>query len=299
MMARSKTGADTLDRAQLSGLYGYALNVIYGIPALSGLFEKAVAGQWDKANFIAQLESTDWWKNNSEYARKALAAQAAGGADWNTTQDTAREIVSRRANALGAKLSNAQLNTLVSRYIFEGWGESNRSTFLDNALSEEVTVPPSGLLAGQAGDIQSALRATATKNGRSYTDGFYLSAAKSIEAGLSTQSDYERQIRSEAATLYPMWKDKIMAGSNVYDLASGYINTMAQTMETDPNSITLDNPYIKAALQNSKGNDGTPMGLWDFQKMLRNDPKWMQTKQATDEMSSTARSVLSTFGFMG
>jgi hypothetical protein len=46
--------------------------------------------------------------------------------------------------------------------------------------------------------------------------------------------------------------------------------------------------------------DGTPSveGLWAFQQRLRQDPRWMQTRQAAMEISSTARSVMEMFGLV-
>ena len=41
------------------------------------------------------------------------------------------------------------------------------------------------------------------------------------------------------------------------------------------------------------------MGLWDFENLLRQDPRWMKTKNAKNQFDSTARTILETFGFMG
>jgi hypothetical protein len=38
------------------------------------------------------------------------------------------------------------------------------------------------------------------------------------------------------------------------------------------------------------------MNLWDFQKMLKEKPEWMKTKQATDQVSGIANNVLKIFG---
>jgi hypothetical protein len=87
---------------------------------------------------------------------------------------------------------------------------------------------------------------------------------------------------------------------NARDLASGYINVMADTFEIMPDQVSLDDPYLRQAMTgiDDKGNP-KPMGLFDFQQKLRQDPRWMNTKQAEDQISNIANDVLKMFGFVG
>lgn len=73
---------------------------------------------------------------------------------------------------------------------------------------------------------------------------------------------------------------------------------MADTLEMDPGTINLKDPYIQQALMGDS-ETGAPMGLWDFQKMLRKDERWQYTKQANAQADGLARSVLEMFGFVG
>jgi hypothetical protein len=41
------------------------------------------------------------------------------------------------------------------------------------------------------------------------------------------------------------------------------------------------------------------MGLWDFEKSLKNDPRWMGTKQATNDIAGIGMDVLRSFGMVG
>jgi hypothetical protein len=47
-----------------------------------------------------------------------------------------------------------------------------------------------------------------------------------------------------------------------------------------------------------KGNP-KPMGLWDFERKLKNDPRWMNTKNAVNDVSAVATDVLRIFGLRG
>lgn len=100
--------------------------------------------------------------------------------------------------------------------------------------------------------------------------------------------------------MWPVYGDKIRAGVNVYDLASPYIQTMAQEFEISPNDISLGDPYVREALT-GVDDQGNPvaMGLWDFQKKLRKDPRWMNTSKAQNEVTGVAGRIMQMFGVLG
>ena len=188
----------------------------------------------------------------------------------------------------------------TQRYIYEGWGEVGRQQLLNDALAVGLTTGTDGFMAGAAGDLQQTLKDVANRNGLPLSQGYYESAAKSVASGLTTENDWIRDLRAQAASLWPSYADKINAGVDVGDLASGYVNTMANTLEINASEISLNDPSIREALSSfdDKGNP-LPMGLWDFQNKLRSDPRWMNTKQATDSISETANTVLEMFGLRG
>jgi len=291
---------DKLSAEQLAADYGYALQVINADPEIKAVFEQAVEEQWTPARFTAALRNTNWYQNNSEYAREAFILRSMGGADWEEAQNNARLAVEQAAVDAGAQLTPEQIQQLALRYINEGWDRPGRGTLLSRALSEDITAGPTGSLRGMAGNVEDQLRQTAFMNGITYDSGFFTSAAKSINSQLSTLDDWERDIRDKAASLYPVFQNQIKAGVSVRELASPYINLMSQTLEIDPNQINLNDPYIRSAL-GGFDDSGNPQAtnLWDFQKKLRNDPRWMNTLQANNEIAGMADRVMQMFGLRG
>lgn len=295
---------DPLQRDELAAQYQSAVGIIYSVPEIKPLFEKAISEGWTADRFKAAVQNSDWFRSNNEYARVAWAQEQMGGADWEASLEDARQAVRAVAVGMGADVTEQELNALARRYVYEGWGESTRQNLLAQALSDEISFVPNDRgvvnLRGGAGELSDNLRNLARANGVSFTDNWYLSAAKSVASGLSTAQDWERDVREQAASLFPVYSDKIRQGMNVYDLASPYINTMAQELELDPNMITLDDNYIRSALggMNDKG-DFQPMGLWDFQKKLRQDPRWENTSRAQNEVTSVTGKVMQMFGLMG
>lgn len=289
---------DKLDQAKLEELFGFAKDVIWQNKDLRQLYKDAIAGEWTEAMFVSKLRSSDWYRDNADYARKAWAAEKTGGADWEAQMEEGEKAVEAWATKKGATLTPEQKRAFARRYWFEGWNDPHRAAMMDAELSESITFGDNGFLKGESGNLQSKLMTTARKNGLTYNNAYYEGAARSVAAGLTTAEDWERDLRSQAASMWQPWSDKIMAGLDAQDLASGYINMMAETMEIDADSISLHDPRLMKALTrvDDKGNPA-PMGLYDFQMSLREDPAWMQTKQATDSISSIGMDILRRFGF--
>lgn len=295
---------DPLDRQKLAEQYKAAVGLIYAVPEIRPIFETAVKQGWSVDKFTATVHSTDWYRNNNEYYRMAWAAESIGGADWLAKQQEAKIIVQNRATQLGASLSGGQADALARRYLYEGWGESSRASLLDKALSEDISYLPDERgkagFKGEAGTFVDRLKNLAFANGVNYSDTWYQAAARAVASGLGTEDDYLREIRDQAASKWAPWGEKIKAGATAYDIASPYINEMADTLEISPTAVTLNDPYIQQAMMgmDEKGNPA-PMSLWEFQKRLKNDPRWMNTNKAQNQVTGVADAVMKMFGLRG
>jgi hypothetical protein len=290
---------DPLSAEELAANYKIAYKVFQSDNELMELLQTATREQWEPALFQSQLQQTQWFQQNNEYARDYLTRKAIGGADWEASLQDARNFVQQRATAIGAQLTADELETAANQALMGGWDRAGRQALLDQALSAQIEAA-GGMLRGAAGTLQERLYQIATMNGLKLSPQYYEGAARSVVSGLTTEEDQLREVRQQAASLWPTWSEKIMAGMDARDLASGYINVMAETFEIMPDQIRLDDPYLREAMTgvDDKGNPKV-MGLWDFQKKLRNDPRWVGTKQAQDEITGIANDVLKMFGFVG
>jgi hypothetical protein len=97
-------------------------------------------------------------------------------------------------------------------------------------------------------------------------------------------------INMQAKTYFPALADKIDKGYTVKQLLTPYINTRANILEEDPDSINISE--LKSVASDPKGL----MGLYDYEISLRKNPKWGFTKNAQDSLSSLARDMTKMFG---
>lgn len=297
-----KGGSDTLTAAALTEAAGFAKDVIWSNKELRQLYKQAFQEEWTVSEFQRKLYDSTWWETNADFARKAWAAEQMGGDDWKEQLREGKAAVSQWAQSQGLTLTEEQLNKYGRMYWFQGWNDPDRAQFMAQELVEAGTFdtaePGGDFLQGGAGNLQERLMVVAERNGLSLSRDYFDSAARSVATGLTTAEDWERQVREQAASLWPTWKDQIMGGTDARTLADGYLNVMANTFDVPVDSIRLDDPYISQAMLNT-GPDGQAMGLFDFKMKLRQDPRWMGTKEAEDKVANIGNDILRMFGFAG
>jgi len=89
-------------------------------------------------------------------------------------------------------------------------------------------------------------------------------------------------------------KSLVDQGIDLDTIYSPYKETMASILEINPNSINVNDPMLRKAIGPDK-----EMSIYDFQKTLKQDPRWQYTNNAREDVSSSVQRVLKDFGFMG
>jgi hypothetical protein len=97
------------------------------------------------------------------------------------------------------------------------------------------------------------------------------------------------KIQNTAKFRYQNLASFIDQGLSVRDIASQYINRMANVLEVNPDTIKLDDKYIDNALTNN-------LNFTDFNKVLRSSPQWEYTTNAREEAAGYANKILQDFG---
>ena len=294
---------DKLSRAQLKALYNMTSERLRVDDDIFDLFQRAYKEQWTQDRWDAELEQTDWYRNNSASVRNYLMQAAdPNNADFLEKKKDSSEYVRRTAMELGVPLDVETLNDLTEQSMMFGWGDAANAYELERAI---LKFTPEGETdtadyTGDVGANAAKLQALAYANGVEFNEGWYNSAAKSIAGQLSTEDFWVQKIRQEAASTFPVFKDQIDMGMNVSDIASPYVRTMAELWELNPADITLTDPTILGALTNydEKGNPRA-MNLGAFRDQLRKDPRWMETDKAQNEVAGITSKVMEMFGLVG
>lgn len=295
-----------LTAQSLAEQYNVAWDFVRSHKPLLKIFNQAIEEDWlssetGKQNFVNALQNSAWYKENNEYARNYLLLKSQGGADFEDQMNVAKSAVQKEATRIGAVIDDATAEKLAEAYQMGGWYDTGRGQYLTQALTGQLKDFDTSFLnfqQGGAATLVTQLKQTAAKNGVQYDDGFYQGAATAIISGFSTVDTYLQQIRDTAASRYPVYADRIRNGENASDIASPYINTMQDVLGLAPGQVTLDTPEVKAALGQADPVTGKPaaMGMYEYEQMLRKDPRVKQTKWFEDNLSAAANAVFSTFG---
>ena len=242
----------------------------------------------------AAILASNFYKNNNTTARARKQAELAQpGVYADGLEDY--KLKTRKSLVKSGLKMDAKL--------FEGLAK----TAYDSGMSDEQLkslVVSSGLVTGYGGDVlgdTSALKSYANSFGviKYLDEKYWAQKSQDLFLGNTTTEDIEEEVRNLAASAFPGYTDQIKAGISVDSLASAYKGSMASVLERDSDSITYDDPRLRAALQ-YVGPDGKPAvkPLWQFERELRMTPEWEKTNNARSTVDSLAYKVISDMGLI-
>jgi hypothetical protein len=224
--------------------------------------------------------------------------QINGGGGGTGTGPSAKELKNKRdavkllATELGVELTDGQINSL-------GYDYASGNIDATTVKSRIASTGNINFATGEAAKTIDSLKATAASYGVSYDASWYTQSAKDILIGKVDNDTVAQQLKELAKSRYPSLAKQIDAGYTVKQVASPYLQSMANILEINPNDITMEDPTIKQAFT-SLNADGQPStkALWQFEQDLKQDPRWRFTKNAQTDLMGTARKVLQDFGLV-
>lgn len=191
-----------------------------------------------------------------------------------------------------------------SAVVYQGVSPQERQNILDKYLKSYatslITLAEAGdakalasLNKGKFGTTLTTLRNAYTNNGLPINQKSLLNAA--LESSLNPKKLEQNinLVNLSAKTYFPALSSQIDSGYTVKQLLTPYLNSRANILEEDADSID-----VKSLQDVAKDPKGL-MGLYEYEISLRKDPKWRFTKNAQDSLSNVASTIAKTFGLVG
>ena len=244
-------------------------------------------------------QGIEWFErfNSDQEQARMQQADPRRRDDFNRSLELKRNYVKSLGLQYGVTLSDQAISdiALAARLdqLSEDEIQARITPYLESAISAREN------LVGRAAEAERDIVQWSRRNGLTLTGQSIARYVSAIARGEQTVDDAKEDLRRMyLAGAYPAWGDRIDAGYDIYDIAAPYKEKMAALLEIDDASIDMNDSLLQMGLQ-GVGSDGKPsvVPLYEFERMVRNDPRWQKTDNAYKTYSEVADSVLSMFGF--
>lgn len=259
---------------------------------LEEAWQAYLQGKYD--DMQALIMQSNFYRNNNATARSRLQAKTSQPGVYADGLDKYQLATRKSLVNSGLKMDSKLFAGLAQKAYDSGMSEDQLKELIVN----------SNLVTGYGGEVlgeTSALKSYANSFGvgKYLDDKYWAQKSQDLFLGRTTTEDIEDEVRNLAASAFPGYSDQIKAGISVDSLASAYKGAIASVLEKDPDSVTFEDPRLRAALQ-YVGPDGKPAvkPLWQFERELRMTPEWELTNNARTTVDNLTYKTLSDMGLI-
>lgn len=196
-----------------------------------------------------------------------------GTSQWTEADDEAVRFLMAEANKNKTTWRRALMLRVGSKSVYDQDAELTPE--------EEAALVDGGL------SFQQSLRQFADANGLKLSDDWIRMRYEQSLDGKTSLEQVQQKLREKyVAPTFPAWKDDILSGMNVKEIAEPYTNQMEAMLDMPPGSIDLDDPLVRSALQ-GVGEDGKPgyVPMYQFEHQVRKDPRWADSIEGMNAMA--------------
>lgn len=274
--------------------YGFVGQLAAGIPDLRAILDRAIREEWVPEQFTRTLMDSAWWKTNAESVRQLTRLQATDPATYEQNLRNAENKLQMMAGQMGRTID--QPRAMALHVLLGNFDDEQIKQHI--SMTSKMTATPDGNLMGDSAQVGNYLREVATNYGMAFTERNVRDAVWRIQSGMDTIDGWEALARQRAKAQFPHLAQQIDAGMTVRDVADPYIATYAQTLEIPETGVRLNDPKVMQAL-NQRNPDGSSSTkpMWQFQRELKDDPRWDKTNNAKQEAFGMLSRIGKDFGF--
>lgn len=256
---------------------------------------------WSADKLQGALYNTQWWKQTPQAERQFLILKVTDPATAQQQLDTMNRKGQQLARDLGIPLTQEnmkQFADLLPEAITNGWDDATFSQELAKSLGA-----PRAEKGGSIGQGANDIAGLASDYGLPMSDGRAQDLAYRVATGKGTMDTVKTYLENQAKALYPQFTDAMDRGATLRQAVDPYIQTAAQMLNIDPESIKLSDAKW-APIYSTKDAQGKPttLSLDQWQRRLMSDSQYGwgktdQAKQAAYNLVYGQGGLAETFGF--
>lgn len=289
-----------MDAATMAGQIGFAQAFFQQDSELQNLLNQAVGGQWDATRFQSAFMNTNWYRTKEASYRQWLDLSTRDPVEAQAKLFDRVNEFKDRATQLGWAYNPDWLRTLAEWSIAWSWSDKQTTD-----IFAEETLKAGGFTPGQMGGtpamVEMQLKKMAGDYGLTLTDNQTRDWAYGVVNESYTQDNIKDFMRDQAKSRYVGMSSQLDQGFTVRQVASEYVNSYARLLETDPDTVNLNDNIIQQALQGAPQAPGQPpvmQSVYQFERAVRRDPRWLRTKNARDDLVTAGQSLLKDWGLV-
>lgn len=253
----------------------------------------------DPSIVASYMAKTGWFKKYGEEASLRLVAEKQRPGKFNEEVGSYKSGLAEAMNRLGVTLSPQMMDKLARDSYIYGWDAARAIDEAQAQFAESGDVTYDG---GEIGEAQDALEEAAWALGVDLTAEDLRRMREDVIDGKGYQSQLDG-LRERSAQMYSVFADQIRAGQSLREVGSAYFQKAADLLELgSPDQVDLNDPLFSGgkAFMASDPNTGkmTQKGLWEFEKEVKKDSRWLNTKNAKDVTYERTGQVLQLMGLV-
>lgn len=285
-----------LDETTFAAQLGYAASFFYQDSELKALLKQAVKESWSTDKFKGRFMATKWYRTHQQNERQFVELEKRDPATAAAQIAAQVATLKDKFSQTGIAIDDKRLTQMARLTLMYGSTDAQ----IQDMLGAEFVYKP-GDTGGTIADTETQIRGLARDYGVNVSDQQLSEWIGGVISGEYTFESLQDFVRDSARSKYLGYEKQINAGMTVRDIASPYLSSYAQILETDPDNVDLQDPLVQQALQGKMDKQGqvVPQTVYDFEKTLRRDPRWLKTKNAKDNMTNLALRIGQDFGLVG
>lgn len=270
--------------------------IVKNIPEIAQLLQDAINKGYTDAQFQAELEQTNWWKQTTASAREWDINGERDPATQQTQIDNRTAFIQQTSlDTFGVRISAETASELALDSLRQGWGQQ----FLLNSIGDVATQSTAGISQLRAGFIGQDIRQTAYDYGIAISENTFNKFVNEIAVGKETKDTFQQYALTQAKNLFPSVAERLDAGETFQQIVDPYKQNAAALLEIDPDSIDFTSPdWAKAITYQDAKGEQRPMNFTEFNDYVRQTRSfgYEYTDQAKNKAYKVASELANLFG---
>lgn len=266
-------------------------------PELGAMLRRAASEGWGPEEMQGALHKTEWYQRTWADHRRLEVLKSTDPAEYNNQFRQAEYEVGALMGQLGVdiKRNPHMVYALTEDYLRNGKDDWYLFSSVGKMLMKDTSLVAS---TGQLESKRQQFREFAADMLLDFNDNVYTKHAVNTWRKVDTDEGIQERMRQDAIKRYEHLGDGLKRGLTVRELVSPLTNTLARTLELDPEQIDLMDRRWKNIWNHVDPETGKTrmMTTTEVERFARRQTEFDQTKVARDEGTQLASEILKTMG---